>query len=143
WFAILFTGKDLEGLQSLRMLHLRYMMRTTTYATFLVEEYPPFTFPTTGADPGDVARVRVDITPEVEGRNRLTVFFRLILALPHLIVLAVLTLASVVCVVIAFFAVLFTGRWPDGLRGFVVNVMRWQVRLQAYMALLTDEYPPF
>jgi hypothetical protein len=39
--------------------------------------------------------------------------------------------------------VLFTGRWPDGLRDFVIKVMRWGVRVQAYFLLLTDEYPPF
>jgi hypothetical protein len=44
---------------------------------------------------------------------------------------------------IAFFAVLFTGRWPDGLRSFLLGVMRWALRVEAYLLLLTDEYPPF
>jgi hypothetical protein len=48
-----------------------------------------------------------------------------------------------VALVIAFFAVLFTGRWPEGLRSFVVGVMRWGTRVNAYLLLLTDKYPPF
>jgi len=45
--------------------------------------------------------------------------------------------------VIAFFAVLFTGRWPQGLRNFAVGFMRWVLRVEAYLLLLTDDYPPF
>jgi Domain of unknown function (DUF4389) len=48
-----------------------------------------------------------------------------------------------VALVIAFFAVLFTGRWPEGLRSFIVGVMRWGTRVSAYFLLLTDTYPPF
>ena len=57
--------------------------------------------------------------------------------------LALLGIAVFVVGVIAVFAVLFTGRWPDGLRGFVLGVGRWWLRFQAYLLLLTDEYPPF
>ena len=82
--------------------------------------------------------------PQLTDRNRCTVFFRIILVIPQLIVLAVLFIASAVVVTfIAFFAVLFTGRWPAGMRDFVVKVWRWGLRVQAYYLLLTDEYPPF
>jgi hypothetical protein len=60
-----------------------------------------------------------------------------------MIVLAFLGIAAFVAGVIAFFAVLFTGHWPDGLRTFVLGVMRWGTRVNAYFYLLTDEYPPF
>ena len=143
WFSIVFTGKDNEGLQGLRVMHLRYTVRTYAYMGFLVEDYPPFTFQTTGADPGDMPRVRVDVAPQLEDRDRVTTFFRLFMVIPHLLVLAVLGLAAFVCIVVAFFAVLFTGSWPDGLRTFVVNVFGWSIRVQAYFMLLTDEYPPF
>lgn len=143
WFIILFTGKLPEGLANLQAMYLRYSARTYTYAAFMREEYPPFTFDTTPTDPGDDPRVRVDIAPELENRNRVTVAFRLILAIPHFIVLAALGIAAIVVVVIAFFAVLFTGRWPEGLRDFVIKVMRWNIRFQAYLGLLTDVYPPF
>jgi hypothetical protein len=143
WFVILFTGSLPEGLANLQVLFIRYSVRTYVYAGFLKEEYPPFTFDTTPADPGDDPHVRVDIALQLTNRNRLTTAFRIILVIPQFIVLAFLGIAAFVAAVIAFFAVLFTGRWPDGLRDFVINVMRWSVRVQAYFLLLTDEYPPF
>jgi hypothetical protein len=143
WIVIVFTGKDNEGLQGLRIMHMRYMARTYAYMGFLLEDYPPFAFHSMGADPGDYPGVRLDVTPQLEDRNRVTVFFRFLMVIPHLVVLMLLGIAAFVCFVIAFFAVLFTGRWPDGLRVFVVNVLRWSMRVQAYFMLLTDEYPPF
>jgi hypothetical protein len=110
---------------------------------FLYDPYPPFTFATTAADPGDLPGMRIDYAPAIEGRNRVTTFFRFLLVIPHLIAVAVLFIGVAVCVLIGFFAVLFTGAWPEGLRGFIVKVMGWNVRLMAYMYLLTDEYPPF
>jgi hypothetical protein len=143
WVVILFTGALPEGLANLQVMMIRYSVRAYTYAAFLKEEYPPFTFDTTPADPGNDPRVRVDITPQLANRNRLTVAFRIILLIPQAIVLFVLLIANFVAVLIAFFAVLFTGAWPVGLRDFVLNVMRWGLRVQAYCWLLTDEYPPF
>jgi hypothetical protein len=143
WFIILFTGALPEGLANFQVMIIRYSVRTFTYAAFLKEEYPPFTFAMTATDPGDAARVRVDIAPQLVNRNRLTVAFRIILVIPQVIVVALLSLVALVAGLIAFFAVLFTGRWPDGLRDFVIKVMRWGVRVQAYFSLLTDEYPPF
>jgi hypothetical protein len=143
WLAILFTGRLPESLANFQAMHLRYSVRVTAYAAFLYEEYPPFTFDMTGPDPGDAAHLRIDFTPQLEDRNRLSVFFRLILAIPHLVIVALLSVAGIVCLVVAFFAVLFTGRWPAGLRDFVVGIGRWTTRLNAYLYLLTDEYPPF
>jgi hypothetical protein len=143
WFAIVFTGKLPPGFANLQVMYLRYSTRTVAFAAFLHEDYPPFTYDMTAADPGDHARVRVDFVPELENRNRLTVAFRLILAIPQIIVVAVLGVAAAVVVLIGLFAVLFTGRWPKGLRNFLLGFMRWTLRVEAYLALLTDEYPPF
>ena len=143
WFAILFTGRLPAGLASLQALCLRYTTRAWTYAAFMREEYPPFTFDTTTADPGDDPRVRVDVVPAIEDRNRLTTAFRLILAIPQLVVVALLGIGMLIALLIAFFAVLFTGRWPEALYRFAVGVLRWMVRVRAYLLLLTDEYPPF
>ena len=143
WFIILFTGSLPEGLANLQVMYLRYTTRTYTYAGFLREEYPPFSFQTTATDPGDDPRVRVDVATELEQRNRVTVAFRIFLVIPQFIVLFVLGIAAAVVLLIAFFAVLFTGRWPDGLRDFVVKVLRWNIRVQAYFLLLVDGYPPF
>jgi len=143
WLVILFTGKLPEGMAGVQMLYLRYTARVYAYAGFLVEEYPPFTFATTAEDPGDAGPLRVEFQPALEGRNRLTTFFRLLLAIPHLVVLAIVFLGVAICWVIAFFAVLVTGRWPAGLRDFVIGALRWNLRANAYVFLLTDEYPPF
>lgn len=62
---------------------------------------------------------------------------------PHYIVLLVLFIAVYVVVIIAFFVVIFTGSWPAGMRDFVVGVMRWSARVNAYILLMTDQYPPF
>ena len=143
WFIILFTGRLPDGIANFQSMYLRYQARAATYGGFLREEYPPFAFATSSPDPGDVARLRVDIRPALANRNRLTVGFRLILAIPHAVVLVILLIASLVVFIIGFFAVLFTGRWPEGLRNFVVNVMRYQLRFETYLSLLVDVYPPF
>jgi hypothetical protein len=143
WFAILFTGKLPEGLAGLQALYLRYSARTAAYVGFLVVGYPPFSFAMDAADPGDHPGVRFEVTPDLGDRNRLTTFFRLILLIPQFIVLAVLTVVVIIVGVIAAFAVLFTGRWPEGLRSFVVGVLRWGLRVEAYLVLLNDQYPPF
>jgi hypothetical protein len=143
WFAILFTGKLPEGLAGYQAMYIRYLARTYTYLGFLREEYPPFTFATTAADPGDDPRVRLDLQPALTDRNRLTVFFRVILAIPQAIVLAFVGLALYFVYLIAFFVVLFTGHWSEGMRNFVLGVMQWYIRFLAYVLLLTDTYPPF
>lgn len=143
WFVIVFTARLPQALASFQVMYLRYYVRTVTFAGFLREEYPPFEFPSAPGDPGDVPRVRVDLLPELEGRNRLTVAFRIILAIPQLIMVALLGLLGTIVLIIAFFAVLFTGHWPAGLRRFTVGVLRWWLRVEAYLLLLTDAYPPF
>jgi hypothetical protein len=143
WFAIVFTGRLPEGLASVQHLYIRYSNRTVAYAAFLREEYPPFVFGTTAADAGEVPAVRTDFTPQYEDRNRVTVGFRLILVIPHVIALVVLGLIALVAVIIGVFIVLFMGQWSGGLREFVMGVIRWGTRVNAYLLLLTDEYPPF
>jgi len=143
WFAILFTGRLPAGLANFQAMYLRYWLRAATYAGFLRAEYPPFGFTTTASDPGDDPRVRVDIAPKLEARNRLTTAFRIILVIPQAIVLFFLGIALFFVGIIGFFAVLFTGRWPEGLRSFALGVGRWWLRVQAYLLLLTDQHPPF
>ena len=139
WFLVipqLFVGA------ALRTVSQVLAVRTSVFTAFLREEYPPFEFAMTPADPGG-DRVHVDVQPQLEQRNRLSVGFRLILAIPQLIALALLSIVGWVVLVVAFFAVLFTARWPAGLRTFTLGVMRWWLRVEAYLLLLTDEYPPY
>ena len=76
--------------------------------------------------------------------NRWLPLVKWLLAIPHYIVLAFLFIAAFFCVIVAWFAILFTGRYPRGLFDFVVGVFRWGTRVNAYtLALVTDQYPPF
>jgi hypothetical protein len=143
WVVIVFTGALPEDFAKIQAMYLRYEMRTYPYALFMREEYPPFAFSMTATDDGADPRTRVEFRPQLTDRNRVTVGFRFILVLPHLLALAVLSVVTTVVTVIAFFVVLFTGRWPEGLRDLVLNVTRWYLRVQTYYLLLTDEYPPF
>jgi hypothetical protein len=75
--------------------------------------------------------------------SRLAVLFRIILVIPQVIALFFIYIALYIVVIIAFFAVIIMGRWPDGLREFVVGANRWLLRVDAWFYLLADPYPPF
>jgi Domain of unknown function (DUF4389) len=77
------------------------------------------------------------------GQRRVTVLFRLLLAIPQVIVLSVLSLVAEIVAIAGWFAALFTGRLPAGLAGFLTDWLRWSARAGSYLALLTDRYPPF
>jgi hypothetical protein len=134
WFAILFTGRFPRGLWDLSHMYMRWRARAIAYMALLRDEYPPF------GDDAYPVEFQLDY-PDV--RNRWTVAFRLILAIPQMIVFFFVGLAGLIAAVIGWFAILFTGRYPEGLWQFGVGVQRWSLRLQAYLLLLRDEYPPF
>ena len=79
----------------------------------------------------------------VEQRSRLTAFFRLILAIPLMIWLYIYAIGATVVLVISWLAIVFTGRYPDGLYNFVAGFTRFLTRFTAYVGLLADPYPPF
>jgi hypothetical protein len=90
----------------------------------------------------DVYPVRLD-APRQDEYHRLLPLVKWLLAFPHYVVLVFLAIGVAVVKLIAFFAVLFTGRYPEGMYDFVRGVIRWAARVAAYVYLLTDEYPPF
>jgi hypothetical protein len=135
WFAILFTGRHPEGLWNLTAFYFRWRVRALAYATLLRDEYPPF-----GDAPYPAELV---LPPPSEPRDRLTVFFRFLLALPHLVVLFFLGLAWAFTTAVAWVVILLTGRFPELLYGFALGVLAWSTRVEAYVLLLRDEYPPF
>jgi hypothetical protein len=79
----------------------------------------------------------------VEKRSRLTTFFRWLLAIPHMIVLTVWAFIAELAVIVAWFALVFTGRYPEGLYNFVAGFLRYSAAVSGYIYLLTDPYPPF
>ena len=135
WFAILFTGEYPAGLWNLAAFYLRWRVRALAYTSLLRDEYPPFG---DGEYPASVV-LQMPSAP----RDRLSVAFRLILAIPQFLALWALGVAWAITTVIAWFAILFTGRYPLRLYEFGVGVLRWNVRVEAYVLLLHDEYPPF
>ncbi len=81
-------------------------------------------------------------TPAVE-RSRLTVFFRIFMVIPHLIVSVFYGIAAELALIVAWFAIVFTGRYPAGVYEFVAGYLRFSTRLLGYMLLVTDVFPPF
>lgn len=135
WFAIVFGARFPRGLWALSAFYLRWRVRSVAYVTMLRDEYPPF---------GDGAYPAELTLPEpAEPRDRLTVALRPLLALPHLVVLWVLGVAWLIATLIAWIAILVTGRFPAILFHFGVSMLRWSARVEAYLLLLRDEYPPF
>jgi hypothetical protein len=115
----------------------RFMNRVGTYMLLLRDEYP-------STDEEQAVHLDVDYPDVPTDLNRWLPLVKWFLAIPHLIVLVFLWIAAIVVAVIAWFAILFTGRYPQGLFDFVVGVMRWHNRVVGYAFILsTDRYPPF
>jgi hypothetical protein len=141
WFAILFTGNIPKGLFDFMAMIMRYQWRYNSYAFFMRERYPPFAFDATDVDPGDdPARFSIAYP---ERLSRGLIFVKWLLLVPHYIALLVLAIGAFFVGIAGFFAVLFTGRWPEGMRNYIVGVTRWGTRVGAYFLLMTDVYPPF
>lgn len=135
WFAIVFTGRQPRGLRSFIGFYLRWRARVFAYILLLQDAYPPF---------GDGAYpARLDITDPPEPRNRLSVAFRFFLAIPHFFALMFVLLACGLVAIVAWFTILITGVYPQNIYDFTVGAVRWRMRVEAYLLLMVDEYPPF
>ena len=112
----------------------RFTNRVGVYLSLLDDHYPAT---------DDHQSVHLDyLYPEY--LNRWLPLVKWLLAIPHYVVLFFIDLASFFVVIVAWFAILFTGRYPRGMFGFVEGVIRWNVRVTAYtLTLVTDRYPPF
>ena len=116
---------------------VRFGARVGAYLLLLTDKYP------STIDEQSV-HLEIDYPNVQQDLNRWLPLVKWLLAIPHIIALAVLAIIAVFVVAIAWFAILFTGRYPKGLFDFVVGVGRWALRVQAYAFLLvTDRYPPF
>jgi len=116
---------------------IKFSTRVTAYFALLRDEYP-------STDEDQAVHVNTAYPNVREGLSRWMPLVKWLLAIPHYIVLAFLVFAAVVATIIAWFAILLTGRYPKDLFEFVVGVMRWFLRVNAYAFLLvTDRYPPF
>jgi hypothetical protein len=142
FFAILFTRTIPPQLFDLLVMVLRYTWRVQTYVLWMREDYPPFDFTAGGADNGLDPPTRLEIDRQEE-LARFGPIYKWFLAIPHFIVLWILGIGAFFAALAAFFAVLFTGRYPEGIRNYLIGFQRWTLRVQAYAGFLRDEYPPF
>ena len=116
---------------------MRFSSRVATYLALMDDAYP-------STDEEQAVRLDFPYPDARNGLNRWLPIVKWLLAVPHFIVLVFLSLAALVCILIAWFAILFTGRYPRGLFNFVEGVFRWWARVIGYaFVLVTDEYPPF
>jgi Domain of unknown function (DUF4389) len=134
WFTLLFAAGHFPGIRQFTAFYLRWRARALAYLMVLTDRYPPFG---DGAYPASLTIV------DPSNRDRLSIGFRLFLAIPHFIVLAFLLAAWWIATVIAWLLIVFTAAYPAGLFEFGVGVLRWFLRVEAYLLLMIDEYPPF
>jgi hypothetical protein len=115
----------------------RFETRVGAYAALMTDQYPSTVDQQT-------VHLELDYPDAKEGLKRGMPLVKWFLAIPHYFVLAFLVIGAFFAVIFAWFAILFTGKYPQGLFNYVLGVMRWGLRVNAYAFLLiTDQYPPF
>jgi uncharacterized protein DUF4389 len=144
WWACLFTGSMPEGLRDLNLYALRYGAQTGAYALLVTERYPdadPFVEPTPAAAPPHPVRLTTE--EDDMSRNRLMVFFRILLVIPHLVWLILWGIAVDLVAIVAWFAALFTARVPAGLHNFMARWVRYYTHVSAFLWLTGGPFPGF
>lgn len=134
WFVILFTKRYPESLFELVLTYMRWTANVNAYVMFQRDEYPPF-----GEGPYPV-RLELPYPAEL---SRWLIFIKWLLVIPALFVYALVGIALVVGIFIAWWCILITASMPRGLFDFITGVNRWGYRINAYSWLMTDKYPPF
>lgn len=115
----------------------RFTTRVGAYGGLLTDKYP-------STDEEQSVHLELDYPNVEEDLNRWLPLVKWFLLIPHYLVLFVLGIVAFLGLVVAWFAILFTGRYPRGIFDFIVGVTRWSLRVQAYgFLLITDKYPPF
>jgi Domain of unknown function (DUF4389) len=138
WFAILITGHYPKGLYDFVAGFTRFLARFTAYAALLCDPYPSFTGSDDPAYP-----VRMQFSGPLAHYSRLKTLFRIILAIPILILRYVMGILLEIGAFAAWFVILVTGKMPRGLFDLMVLANSYTARSDAYVALLTETYPPF
>jgi hypothetical protein len=135
WVATLISGQSPEGLHNFIGTYVRYSVHVSAYANLIADPYPWF-----NGRPG--YPIDLEFDPPAP-QNRWIVFFRLIVAIPALILARLLSAISQALAVFSWFISLFTGRVPEGLRNFAALALRIETQTFAYILLLTGRYPNF
>ncbi|MBN9621702.1 MAG: DUF4389 domain-containing protein [Actinobacteria bacterium] len=137
WLVIVITGKYPEGLYNLNAGFVRYHVRVLAWVYLQTDEWPPF-----GISYDPSYPIRVEVPAREASQSRLKVFFRIILALPMLVVVYAVQYVHTFLGVIAWLTIVFRGYLPEGVNGAMTFCNSFYARLYGYLALLTDEYPP-
>lgn len=136
FFAILFTRRYPRGLFNLVVGINRWGANVTAYTYLFRDEYPPFSL--------DAGRYPVDYDVEYPERlSRWWIWVKWLVVIPHQIVISLLSIVGFFFAFLAWFAILFTGRYPRTFFNFNVGLQRWILRVGAYTQLLRDEFPPY
>jgi len=135
WFATLFTGRCQDGLHDFIALYLRYLTHVSAYLFLIANPYPKLGGRTEYA-------IDLEVDPP-EPQNRLVTFFRIILAIPALIVASVLHQVLVIIALLGWFTCLAIGRMPKGMRDLSAYCLRYELQTYGYLCLLTARYPSF
>jgi hypothetical protein len=138
WFAIVLTGQYPRGLYDFLAGFTRFQVRFTGYAALLCDPYPSFTG---SADPE--YPVRMEFAGPLEHYSRLKTLFRIIIAIPLLVIRYIMGLLLEVGAVAAWVIIVITGKLPRGLFDLLVLANSYTARSDAYLLLLTETYPPF
>lgn len=137
FLMILFRQKYPKWMFDFQLEVLRFNARVSAYISLLTDEYP---------STDEEQSVHLDVTyPDAASElNRFLPLIKWLLAIPHYIMLIILGSIAIVVTVIAWFAIIITSRYPQGMFNYVVGVSRWEYRVTAYAFMLaTDRYPPF
>ncbi len=142
WVMFLFTGTLQPGLYNMMVMYERYNARAGGFLVGFSETYPPFDFANAPADNDAYPPVRLNL-PAVPASVPRSAALNVLKAIPQYIVLMVYLVGAAVVAVIGWFAVLFTGAWPQGMRQFLVRVSNYQFRVWTYVTMVDNDYPPF
>jgi hypothetical protein len=143
WFACLARGRMPNGMRDLFAYGLRYAAQTWGYLFFLTDRYPNTDPDQPPADvPSEPRPVRLSVDDDLR-RSRLTVFFRLLLFLPHLVWLILWGIAVFLALIVSWFATLAMGRTPRALHRFIAAYVRYTVHVYAYLFLIANPFPGF
>ncbi len=140
YFVVAFTGKMPWGLYRFMEIWMGWDARTYGWIIGFTDAYPPFE-----TDPQYPVAVTVS-KPESPSKGWAVAgifFLKFVVLIPHFVALAFVTLASALAVWFGYFAVLFTGSLPKGIQDFAAGTMQWTLRVFAFLAGITDDYPKF
>jgi hypothetical protein len=143
WVMFLFTGKLHPGMYNVMAMYERYNVRASGFLVGFSQLYPPFDFVPDAADNNAYPPVRLNLPAVPTEAVRRSAALNILKAIPLYLVFIIYAIGAVAVAVIGWFAVLFTGAWPRGMRAFLVRVANFQYRIWTYVTMVENTYPKF